>query len=289
MKQRGIFEKTPGSGVWWIRYADAQGRLRREKAGTKGTARDLYHKRKQEALEGRKLPEKLRTAARPTFRQFSKRFQQAIEVRSANKPRTVKFYTEQVERLLEYAPLADARLNEIDEALVEGLVQHRSSNFVRRRTKEGSKVVEGRRVRTSTVNRALATLRRLLRLAQEWHVIDRVPRIRLITGERNREYVLSYADEKVYLEFVPQPLRDVATLVLDTGLRIGEALALEWQNVNLRTNALRGDTCRCVRVNPGTPAGLFPSLGALMKCWLFASLEPIDPLCLQTKLVVCRA
>ena len=35
---------------------------RREKAGTKGNARDLYTKRKNEALEGKKLPEKLRRA-----------------------------------------------------------------------------------------------------------------------------------------------------------------------------------------------------------------------------------
>jgi hypothetical protein len=31
-KVKGIFEKTPGSDVWSIRYADATGRIRREKA-----------------------------------------------------------------------------------------------------------------------------------------------------------------------------------------------------------------------------------------------------------------
>src|SRR5215472_994658 len=35
---RGVFEKIPGSGEWWIRYVDAEGRYRREKAGTKGAA-----------------------------------------------------------------------------------------------------------------------------------------------------------------------------------------------------------------------------------------------------------
>jgi len=57
---RGIFEKVPGSGVWWIHFYDASGKRRREKAGTKSAAIALYRKRKQEALEGRKLPEKLR-------------------------------------------------------------------------------------------------------------------------------------------------------------------------------------------------------------------------------------
>jgi site-specific recombinase XerD len=59
---RGIFEKVPGSGIWWIRFNDAQGRYRREKAGTKGMAIDLYRKRKVDALEGKKLPERLRRA-----------------------------------------------------------------------------------------------------------------------------------------------------------------------------------------------------------------------------------
>ena len=61
-KSRGVFEKAPGSGVWWIRYVDAGGRFRREKAGTKGMAIDLYRKRKVGALEGKKLPERLRRA-----------------------------------------------------------------------------------------------------------------------------------------------------------------------------------------------------------------------------------
>jgi site-specific recombinase XerD len=59
---RGVYEKVPGSGVWWVRFVDAKGRFRREKAGTKGMAIDLYRKRKVGALEGKKLPERLRRA-----------------------------------------------------------------------------------------------------------------------------------------------------------------------------------------------------------------------------------
>jgi hypothetical protein len=57
---RGIFEKAPGSGVWWIRYVDSLGRYRREKAGTWSNADKLLTKRKNEAPQGRKLPETLR-------------------------------------------------------------------------------------------------------------------------------------------------------------------------------------------------------------------------------------
>jgi integrase len=59
-KQRGIFEKVPGSDVWWVRFTGADGRYHREKAGTWTSASNLLTKRKNEALQGKKLPEMLR-------------------------------------------------------------------------------------------------------------------------------------------------------------------------------------------------------------------------------------
>jgi hypothetical protein len=58
--QRGIFEKLPGSGVWWIRFVDGRGRYRREKVGAYGMAVKLLAKRRGEAIQGKKLPETLR-------------------------------------------------------------------------------------------------------------------------------------------------------------------------------------------------------------------------------------
>lgn len=69
-KIRGVFEKVSGSGVWWIQYFDTDGRRRREKVGTRGNAIDLVRKRKNEALAGKKLPEKLRARA-VTFQQIA--------------------------------------------------------------------------------------------------------------------------------------------------------------------------------------------------------------------------
>ena len=58
-KIRGVFEKVQGSGEWWIQYFDAEGRRRREKAGAKSHAIQLYQKRKTEVRQGKKLPENL--------------------------------------------------------------------------------------------------------------------------------------------------------------------------------------------------------------------------------------
>ncbi len=59
-KMRGVFEKNPGSGVWWVRFTDASGRYRREVAGTWSQATKLLTKRRNEALVGKKLPETIR-------------------------------------------------------------------------------------------------------------------------------------------------------------------------------------------------------------------------------------
>ena len=57
----GVWEKVPGSGVWWIRYR-VDGKLKREKVGRKSDAIALYQQRKSEVRAGKKLPPNLRSA-----------------------------------------------------------------------------------------------------------------------------------------------------------------------------------------------------------------------------------
>lgn len=54
-KTRGVFEKQPNSGIWWIQYY-AEGKRHREKVGRKSDAIKLYQKRKSDAHAGVKLP-----------------------------------------------------------------------------------------------------------------------------------------------------------------------------------------------------------------------------------------
>jgi integrase len=152
----------------------------------------------------------------PTPKDFAQRFREEVRTRNAAHPLTVTFYESKLDRLLSYPRLAKARLDQITEDLISTYVQQRR-----------------KAVSAATTNRELATLRKLLRLAHEWRLLERVPRIRLLAGERVREFVLSYPQERLYLEMAPQPLHDVATLLLDTGLRIGECLGLEWDDVHL--------------------------------------------------------
>jgi Phage integrase SAM-like domain len=92
---------------------------------------------------------------RITLSEFAEQFKAFIDVRSAERPETIKFYKQKLARLLEYKTLATARLHEIDEGLIEQYIQHRRQT-----------------VSPASVNRELATLRRMLRLAwKKWKLI----------------------------------------------------------------------------------------------------------------------
>jgi integrase len=153
----------------------------------------------------------------PTLKGFAQQFVDFVATRHAGKPQTIDFYTRKLAQVLKFEPLRERRLDQIDEALIE--------RYVIWRRKE---------VSPTTVNRELATLRRLLHIAEEWKVIRRVPKVRLLAGEKQRDFVLSHEDEYRYFTVAPEPLKSLATILVDTGLRLGEALNLLVSDVHVR-------------------------------------------------------
>jgi hypothetical protein len=64
---------------------------------------------------------------------------------------------------------------------------------------------------TSTINRDLATLRRMFKLAMEWEtVLKLLPKVRLLPGENRRERVVTADEEAAYLEASAPLLRGFA-------------------------------------------------------------------------------
>ena len=214
------------SAVWWYEFVFNGERYQQStKTKNERAARQIEAAARVELAKGR-AGLSARPAA-PTLRAFAPRFESAITTLCAEKPATVAFYAEKLRRLLEDSSLADKRLDEIEEGEIDGYKQ--------RRTRQASRY--GTPVSPASVNRELATLRRMLRLAQEWKLIDRTPRIRMLRGEKNREFVVSHAAEPRYLAAAPKPLADIALLMLETGVRVGEAVNLEWRDVHLEPAA----------------------------------------------------
>jgi integrase len=88
----------------------------------------------------------------------------------------------------------------------------------------------------STVNRDLACLRRILLYAVKKDVIATTPFVAHkveFLRENRRERILNFDEERKYLAAASQPLRDVATLIVEMGLRPGEVCAIRCRDVHL--------------------------------------------------------
>lgn len=219
---RGLFEKVPGSGTWWIRYADSTGRIRREKAGAKGAAITLYRKRKTEALQGRKLPENLR---RPRV-SFAEIAQDALSHSKAHKvPDAYRIDHWHMETILGW----------FRERVAEEITPQDIERKLAALAEEGRK--------PATVNRYRALLSLVFSLAQRNGKLSTNPVRQVKRRKENNERVrfLEPEEEKKLrdkiIELSPEhePEFDLA---LHTGMRRGEQYRLRWQDVDLKRGIL---------------------------------------------------
>ena len=80
-------------------------------------------------------------------------------------------------------------------------------------------------------NVALRTLRRMLRKATEWNLLQSCPRIKLLK-ERGRDMLIDPMTEAKLLAASPQPLRDVILIMQDTGMRPQDVFRMRWEHLN---------------------------------------------------------
>jgi integrase len=181
----------------------------------------------------------------PTLVDFAdKQFLPWAESTFSAKRKTWLYYRNGVRRLKGYAPLASLSLD--DPKLGE-----KTSGYVAARQAKGLQV--------ASINRELQVLRRLLHLAVEWGFVEQVPKIKMLSGEQHREFVLSQEEEAKYLAAAPEPLASVATVLADTGMRPEECYRLQWEYLtwaNGRHGSLlvtHGKTAAARRALPMTP------------------------------------
>jgi integrase len=213
-RQRGIFERIPGSNHWWIRYADATGRVRYEKAGHKSAAIDLYRKRKTEVLQRKKLPEKFRERA-VTFDELAE--DTLAYSRRHHGPKTQKVLAWMIATLRERfgpRPAATITVGEIEE------------------------FVNGRGKTKATANRwrslfSLIYHRGVDRNRIQENPVRKVPRHREHMG---RTRFLSPDEEKSLRAVIKADYPDELVafdLALHTGMRRSEQYGLTWDCVDL--------------------------------------------------------
>jgi integrase len=95
---------------------------------------------------------------------------------------------------------------------------------------------DGRTVTPAAVNRDIAVLRILFNLAIRLKKAKSNPvaGVELLPEHNLQMRVISWEEEAQYLAAASQPLRDVATLILQTGMRPGEVFHLKKEDVSLQ-------------------------------------------------------
>jgi integrase len=236
-KVKGIFERVPGSGVWWVRYADRAGKIHRETAGTREAAGRLYRKRKTEALQGKKLPELLRNRA-VTFSDLAALAREHSESKGKHCPRWQRVIRQQLAQLEKWWG------SRVADSLTPSEIESKLSEHTKA---------------PATFNRYKATVS----LAYKVGIADgKVPvnparNVRQRTENNARLRFLSDEEEKklraVIRERCPahEPEFDLG---LYTGMRRSEQYGLLWRNVDFTTDLItiprsKHGKVRYVRIN----------------------------------------
>ncbi|QJQ02414.1 site-specific integrase [Herbaspirillum rubrisubalbicans Os34] len=98
---------------------------------------------------------------------------------------------------------------------------------------QAAKIASG--VSNATVNRMLALLRAVLRMAVvEWDWLQTVPRVRLLREPARRVRFLSPKQATLLLSELPSHLAAMAAFSLATGLRRSNVTGLRWEQVDMR-------------------------------------------------------
>ena len=167
----------------------------------------------------------------PQFREFlEKEFMPWSEATHQAGGRTHVRYRVSSVALLKY--FSDWMLTEIDPGSVEKYKQWRACQKGKR---------TGRVLCPATVNRELAALRSILNLAIKQGLIRSNPvrGVRFLREENEQTRVLSFEEEKRYLAAAVLRLREVAVLILNTGMRPEEVYRAKREDVHLMEGYLR--------------------------------------------------
>jgi integrase len=139
------------------------------------------------------------------------------------KSNTHRRYTTSSKALLRY--FKDTPLDRITSDSVEGFKRWRMKQKGERTNKK---------LCPATVNRELACLKILFNRFKRIVPLNPVSDVRFLKEDNEQMRVLSPEEEKTYLLAASQPLRDIATLMVETGMRPEEVCRIRRENVHLR-------------------------------------------------------
>ena len=234
--------------IYWYEFVH-NGRRYRKSTGVKNqrVAGDIE---RAFELRSRKAKSGSRSASRFRFRSAMSDFLKWSEQQHTAHPSTHRRYKVSSVALLRFFP--DTQLDKITREEVERFKTTRAREFKTARSKTGRAKTK-RRVRPATVNRELACLKALINFAIKSDLLIKNPvsGVKFLPEDNQQMRVLSHNEEREYFSKASPVLRDIARLILDTGMRPEEVYTLRPENVDLIRKTIqvpRGKTAAARRV-----------------------------------------
>jgi len=222
-----IFKR--GHTYWFHFYFNGKHVQRSTKSRNQRTAETIeraYRTQLEKGEVGLDPPKKV-----PTLKQAVDAFLEWSSIEHAAHPNTTKRYKTASKPVLRY--FGNVRLDGIDREKVESYKAWRSKQRRQPPTKAKGSKKTTRSLRPATINRELAFLKVLFNHNDDSVPVNPVRKVKLLNEENLQTRVLSADEEKLYLLAASQPLQDIATLMLETGMRPEEVCHIRRENVNL--------------------------------------------------------
>lgn len=208
-------------GVWWSNFKFNGRKIQfSTKVKSKTVAREIEAAYRVKLAKGEVGIEPKEPA--PNFKVAVKDF--LAHSKGENRPNTYRRYETSSKPLLRY--FKDITLDRITpEAIEKYKTNRRKHTVVRTDTK----------IRPATINRELACLKAVF----NFHKLSNpVSEVKYLQEDNDQMTVLTVEEQDKYLLAASQPLRDIATLMLETGMRPEEVYRIRKENVHLNEGYL---------------------------------------------------
>jgi len=219
--------RRKGSPHWWVRYADTNGRVVRTSTNTtnKTLAREILGKKRTLVAENRHLD--VKRVPNVTFYELCKQYWEmhGKNLRTKGLLKTNEDGTNSGMIEIWKTGLGNLMLSE--------LTQHKIEKFLSER-------IDEKKLSTSTYNRHLSMLKAMLNKGKEWGLLLESPAasIKKRKEDSGRTRFLSAEEVQALLNGASEIFRPLLITALHTGMRRGELLSLQWQDVNLHTRII---------------------------------------------------
>jgi integrase len=210
-------------GTWWYQFYYRGLRIQEStRQGSKRVALDMQAARRTALARGEVGLRQTTTA--PRFDAAMQEFLAWSKQNHADHPNTYRRYVTSSVPLFEY--FKKAPIDRIHMEHVDAFKAHRQA-MESAHTK--------RKLRPASINRELACLKALFNFFTRAEVVTKNPvsQIKFLAEENEQRRVISFEEQNLYLAAAPQPLRDIACLMLETGMRPEEVYRLRVENVHV--------------------------------------------------------